>query len=119
MFLMLASSSTNNCQKTPKIPQFSTKNTKKPPKITQFSRVPLKIAFVTRTSEIFSGKAEGQNRRRHSQAISRTLFGLTTPPEEIAAVRSKNEFLEVPFSPKRSHLKTKIKYFKNFYLLFR
>ncbi len=30
------------------------------------------------------------------QAMSRTKFGLTTPPEEIAAVRSKNEFLEVP-----------------------
>jgi len=49
-----------------------------------------------RTSEIFTGKAEGQNRRRHSQAMSRTKFGLTTPPVEIAAVRSKNEFLEVP-----------------------
>jgi len=31
-------------------------------------REPLKIAFVTRTCEIFSGKAEGQNRRRHSQS---------------------------------------------------
>ncbi len=31
------------------------------------------------------------------KAMSRTQFGLTTlPPEEIAAVRSKNEFLEVP-----------------------
>ncbi|MCP4607217.1 MAG: hypothetical protein GY845_00690 [Planctomycetes bacterium] len=29
-------------------------------------------------------------------AMSRTNFGLTTSPEEIAAVRSKNEFLEVP-----------------------
>ena len=29
-------------------------------------------------------------------AMSRTKFGLTTPPEEIAAVRSENEFLEVP-----------------------
>jgi hypothetical protein len=28
--------------------------------------------------------------------MSRTHFGLTTTPEEIAAVRSKNEFLEVP-----------------------
>jgi hypothetical protein len=28
-------------------------------------------------------------------AMSRTNFGLTTPPEEIAAVRSKNEFFEV------------------------
>jgi hypothetical protein len=27
-------------------------------------------------------------------------FGLTTPPEEIAAVRSKNEFLEAPLSIK-------------------
>ena len=32
------------------------------------------------------------------KAMSRTKFGLTTPPEEIAAVRSKNEFLEVPLS---------------------
>ncbi len=31
-----------------------------------------------------------------AQAMSRTKFGLTTQPEEIAAVRSKNEFLEVP-----------------------
>jgi len=31
-----------------------------------------------------------------AKAMSRTKFGLTTPPEEIAAVRSKNEFLEVP-----------------------
>jgi hypothetical protein len=28
--------------------------------------------------------------------MSRTIFGLTTPPVEIAAVRSKNEFLEGP-----------------------
>jgi hypothetical protein len=28
--------------------------------------------------------------------MSRTNFGLTTPPEEIAAVRSKNGLLEVP-----------------------
>jgi hypothetical protein len=31
-----------------------------------------------------------------AKAMSRTNFGLTTPPVEIAAVRSKNEFLEVP-----------------------
>ena len=31
-----------------------------------------------------------------AKAMSRTNFGLTTPPEEIAAVHSKNEFLEVP-----------------------
>ena len=31
-----------------------------------------------------------------AKAISRTNFGLTTSLEEIAAVRSKNEFLEVP-----------------------
>jgi hypothetical protein len=28
--------------------------------------------------------------------MSRTNFGLTTPPAEIAAVRSKNELFEVP-----------------------
>ncbi len=33
-----------------------------------------------------------------AKAMSRTNFGLTTPPEEIAAVRSKNEFLEVPLT---------------------
>ena len=33
-----------------------------------------------------------------AKAMSRTQFGLTTPPAEIAAVRSKNEFLEVPLS---------------------
>jgi hypothetical protein len=32
-----------------------------------------------------------------AKAMSRTHFGLTTPPEEVTAVRSKNEFLEVPF----------------------
>ncbi len=31
-----------------------------------------------------------------AKAMSRTNFGLTTKLEEIAAVRSKNEFLEVP-----------------------
>jgi hypothetical protein len=35
------------------------------------------------------------------KAMSRTHFGLTTPPEEIVAVRSKNEFLEVPRNMKR------------------
>ena len=33
-----------------------------------------------------------------AKAMSRTKFGLTTQTEEIAAVRSKNEFLEVPLS---------------------
>ena len=33
-----------------------------------------------------------------AKAMSRTKFGLTTPPEEIVAVRSKNEFLEIPLS---------------------
>ena len=33
-----------------------------------------------------------------AKAMSRTNFGLTTPPVEIAAVRSKNEFLEVPIT---------------------
>jgi len=37
-----------------------------------------------------------------AKAMSRTNFGLTMPPEEIAAVRSKNEFLEVPISRKQS-----------------
>jgi hypothetical protein len=37
-------------------------------------RGPLKIAFVTRTCEIFSGKAEGQNRRRHSQSYVEDEF---------------------------------------------
>ncbi|MBN1806136.1 MAG: hypothetical protein JW837_12880, partial [Sedimentisphaerales bacterium] len=35
---------------------------------------PLKIAFVMRTSEIFSGKAEGQNRRRRSQSYVEDVF---------------------------------------------
>ncbi len=37
-----------------------------------------------------------------AKAMSRTHLGLTTPTAEIAAVRSKNEFFEVPFSQKRS-----------------
>jgi hypothetical protein len=32
-----------------------------------------------------------------ADSFSRTNFGLTTPPVKIAAVRSKNEFLEVPY----------------------
>jgi hypothetical protein len=32
------------------------------------------------------------------KAMSKTHFDLTTPLVEIAAVRSKNEFLEVPIS---------------------
>ena len=31
-----------------------------------------------------------------AKATSRTYFGLTTPPTEIAAGRSENEFWEVP-----------------------
>jgi hypothetical protein len=34
--------------------------------------------------------------------MSRTNFGLTTPTEEIAAVRSNNEFLEVPIRINKS-----------------
>ncbi len=40
-----------------------------------------------------------------AKAMSRTKFGLTTPPEEIVAVRSKNEFLEVPIRKKRRQMK--------------
>ena len=42
--------------------------------LTNRLREPLKIAFVTRTSEIFSGKAEGQNRRRRSQSYVEDEF---------------------------------------------
>ena len=61
-------------------------------------RVPLKIAFVTRTSEIFDSEAEVKNRRRHSCNYVEDDFWPTTTLTEIAAVRSKNEFLEVPLS---------------------
>jgi hypothetical protein len=37
-------------------------------------RESLKIAFVTRTSEIFSDKAEGQNRRRNSHSYVEDEF---------------------------------------------
>jgi hypothetical protein len=33
-----------------------------------------------------------------AKAMSWPIFDLTTPPEEIAAVRSKNEFFEVPIA---------------------
>ncbi|MCD4825200.1 MAG: hypothetical protein K8S55_11375 [Phycisphaerae bacterium] len=59
------------------------------------SREPLKIAFVARTSEIFAGKAEGQNRRRRSHSYVEDDFDQTTQLAGIAAVRSRNEFLEV------------------------
>ena len=42
-----------------------------------------------RNAEMAAGVAE---------ATSRTDFGLTTPPTEIAAGRSENGFLEVPLS---------------------
>ncbi len=42
--------------------------------LTNRLREPLKIAFVTRTSEIFSGKAEGQNRRKRSQSYVEDEF---------------------------------------------
>jgi len=64
-------------------------------------RVPLIIAFQTKTSEINSGKAENQNARRWCYSPSRTHFDLSTPPESIAAVCSQNELLEVPFSKSR------------------
>jgi hypothetical protein len=41
---------------------------------TETLRESLKIAFVTKTSEIFSGKAEGQNRRSHSQSYVEDEF---------------------------------------------
>ncbi len=61
-------------------------------------REPLKIAFVTRTSEIFVSEAEVKNRRRRSFNYVEDDFWPITMLTEIAAVRSKNEFLEVPFS---------------------
>jgi hypothetical protein len=60
-------------------------------------REPLKIAFVTRTSEIFVSEAEVQNRRRRSCNYVEDDFWPITMLTEIAAVRSKNEFLEVPY----------------------
>jgi hypothetical protein len=59
---------------------------------------PLKIAFVTRTSEIFVSEAEVKNRRRRSFNYVEDDFWPITMLTEIAAVRSKNEFQEVPLS---------------------
>ncbi len=59
-------------------------------------REALIIAFQTKTSEIDSGKADDQNARRWCYSPSRTHFGLSTQPTEIAAVCSQNELLEVP-----------------------
>ncbi|GEM_PF-1457225 len=59
-------------------------------------REPLKIAFVTRTSEIFVSEAEVKNRRRRSFNYVEDDFWPITMLTKIAAVRSKNEFLEVP-----------------------
>ena len=42
-----------------------------------------------------------------AKATSRTNFGLTTPPAEIAAVRSKNEFLDAPLTEKLYKLQKK------------
>ncbi len=51
------------------------------------SRERAKFSPARRKAKIAAGIAK---------AMSRTNFGLTTPQEKIAAVRSKNEFLEVP-----------------------
>ena len=53
------------------------------------SRECAKFPLARRKAEIAAGIAK---------AMSRTHFGLTTLPAEISAVRSKNEFLEVPIS---------------------
>ncbi len=55
------------------------------------SRERAKFSPARRKAKIATGIAK---------AMSRTHFGLTTPLEEIAAVRSKNEFLEVPLGLK-------------------
>ena len=53
--------------------------------------------LLSRERAIFSiALAEVQNRRRRSQSYVEDDFVPTTQREEIAAVRSKNEFLEVP-----------------------
>ena len=59
-------------------------------------RDPLKIAFATRTSEFSAGKAEVQMGRSRCYSSSKTHLSLTTQPDGNAAVRSQNEFLEVP-----------------------
>jgi len=48
-----------------------------------------------------------------AKAMSRTNFGLTTPSVEIAAVRSKNEFLEVPLRLRTSRFVRLAIWFKN------
>ena len=53
------------------------------------SRERVKFSPARRKVEIATGIAK---------AMSRTHFGLTTMPVEISAVRSKNEFLEVPLN---------------------
>jgi hypothetical protein len=72
------------------------------PKRIQLIREPLKIAFVTRTSEIFVSEAQVKNRRRRSCNYVEDDFWPITMLTEIAAVRSKNCFLEVPISATRS-----------------
>ncbi len=49
-----------------------------------------------RTSEIFVSEAEVKNRRRRSFNYVEDDFWPITMLTKIAAVRSKNEFLEVP-----------------------
>ncbi len=51
-----------------------------------------------RTSEIFVSEAEVKNRRRRSFNYVEDDFWPITMLTKIAAVRSKNEFLEVPCS---------------------
>jgi hypothetical protein len=47
-------------------------------------------------AKFFPARRKGKIAAGVAKATSRTNFGLTTPPEKIAAVRSRNEFLEVP-----------------------
>ena len=57
------------------------------------SRERAKFSPARRKVKIAAGIAE---------AMSRANFGLTTPSAEIAAVRSKNEFLEAPYSSNKA-----------------
>ncbi len=49
-------------------------------------------------AKFYSARRKGKIATGIAKAMSRTHFGLTTPTNEIAAVHSKNEFLEVPIT---------------------
>ena len=57
-----------------------------------------KLLLSRERAKFYSARRKAKIATGIAKAMSRTHFGLTTPTNEIAAVRSKNECLEVPIT---------------------